>query len=528
MAEPPPPPESTRGPSLRARLTLLVAAAVAIGAGVAALIAGVVATSRVRAGLDTELEVQAASIAAVVDDRPGSVGRPGPGGEPAVPGRPGERPRPLPAGFLAERFGRRAAEVIAEVEAATGRDRVVAVVAADGTVVIGGALDGALDGATDGAADGAAAAASGVGARAAATRSPVIATVSVAGERWRVVAVPAGGNLAVQVAGPTAPVDATVRRVSVALVLGWLAVGVVAPVVAWPLTGAALAPLRRLSRAATQVRTTRDLTTPVPVDGPREVAELGRTVADMLGSLALAEAEQRRLVADASHELRTPLTSMRTNVEVLAGYGDRMDAAERARLLADLTAQAEELTVLVADLTELAAGAPGADPAARPAVEVAVDAVVVRAVERARRRADGAVVTVSTEPVTVRGSAALLERAVVNLVDNALRWGAAPVRVTLTRTVGADGAAWAELEVLDAGPGIATTDLPHVFDRFYRAVANRAAPGSGLGLAIVRDAATRHGGTAGIGPAPGGGTRVVVRLPALADRDDQRQAVEEP
>jgi hypothetical protein len=112
----------------------------------------------------------------------------------------------------------------------------------------------------------------------------------------------------------------------------------------------------------------------------------------------------------------------------------------------------------------------------------------------------------------VRGQPALLERAVLNVLDNAAKWSppAGSIEVTLTR-----GTTWV-LQVRDHGPGIAPEDLPKVFDRFYRAPTARSLPGSGLGLAIVRQAVESHGGSVSAQLPPGGGALVRIELPLSA------------
>ena len=146
----------------------------------------------------------------------------------------------------------------------------------------------------------------------------------------------------------------------------------------------------------------------------------------MLDTLEGSIAAQRQLVADASHELRTPVTSLRTNIEVLAE--NRLDGAERARLVADVQAQAEELSALVADLIELARG----DQPSPAREDVRLDALVAEAVERARRHAPGVTFRVELEPAVVDGVPDRLARAVNNLLDNAPATGArsrsSPVR----------------------------------------------------------------------------------------------------
>ena len=214
----------------------------------------------------------------------------------------------------------------------------------------------------------------------------------------------------------------------------------------------------------------------------------------MLASLEDSARAQRQLVADASHELRTPLTSLRTNIEVLA----RDDGARRRRSASscsrDVVAQLDEMTALIAELVELARGdeQQPADPE-----DVRLDLVAADAIERTRATSPASRSSPSSRSRRRRGVPATLERAIANLLDNAAKWSppGGDVEVTLR-----DG----ELTVRDHGPGIAEEDLPHVFDRFYRATAARGMPGSGLGLAIVRQVAEAHGGT--VAPsAPGGG-----------------------
>jgi two-component system, OmpR family, sensor histidine kinase MprB len=257
-------------------------------------------------------------------------------------------------------------------------------------------------------------------------------------------------------------------------------------------TRAAVRPVSELTDAAEHVARTRDLTRRIEREGDDELSRLAGAFNTMLEALEASQRAQRRLVADASHELRTPLTSLRTNLEVLGRSG--LGAQDHARLRADVIAQLEELTLLVADLVDLAREE---EPVAeREALRL--DELVAAAVERAARHAPGVHFATDLEPVVVDGVRSRLDRAVANLLDNAAKYGApgGTVEVTLR-----DGA----LTVRDHGPGIADEDLPFVFDRFYRAPSARGRPGSGLGLAIVRQAAEAHGGSVQADRAPGGG-----------------------
>ena len=224
----------------------------------------------------------------------------------------------------------------------------------------------------------------------------------------------------------------------------------------------------------------------------------------MLGALESSRDAQRQLVADASHELRTPLTSIRANVELLERARD-MPPADRVQVLASVRGQLEDLTD--PRRRPRRPGPPGERGPSRPrscgSTALVEDAVRARPPPCARDR-----VRVTAEPCMVSGSRARLARAVGNLLDNAVKWGppGSPVEVSVSG---------GEVAVRDHGPGIAEDDLPHVFDRFYRAPAARGLPGSGLGLAIVKHVADAHGGTVVAEPAPGGGTRLRVALPLL-------------
>ena len=131
---------------------------------------------------------------------------------------------------------------------------------------------------------------------------------------------------------------------------------------------------------------------------------------------------------------------------------------------------------------------------------------MTEAVERARRHAPHVRFEVDLERTLVNGVPSRLDRAVNNLLDNAVKFAGdeEPIEVRLH-----DG----ELEIRDHGPGIDAEDMPHVFDRFFRGARSRARPGSGLGLAIVRQVAELHAGSVSVAAAPGGGTVVRLRVP---------------
>ena len=329
-------------------------------------------------------------------------------------------------------------------------------------------------------------------------------TVSIGGTRYRVAAVQLTSSQALVLAQSMEPTYASLRQLAF---IAW-AVGIagvaLAGLAGWAVATNGLRPVRRLTEAAERVARTDDLTA-ISVTGDDELARLTAAFNTMLGSLAASRQRQSQLVADAGHELRTPLTSLRTNLELLA-QADRtggLPADARADLLADVRAQIDEMSTLVGDLVELARD----EPMRRHPEPVDLAEVVESAAARVRRRAPATTrIEVVAAPWLVIGEPMLLERAVTNLLDNAVKWGPPDGQVEVELRDG-------RLTVRDGGPGIAVADLPHVFDRFYRSAEARTLPGSGLGLAIVRRTAERHGGVVTAANAPDGGAVLTLTLP---------------
>ncbi|GGX27941.1 two-component sensor histidine kinase [Streptomyces malachitofuscus] len=276
-----------------------------------------------------------------------------------------------------------------------------------------------------------------------------------------------------------------------------------------------LTPIDRLTAAAVRVAHTRDLDADIPDEGGGEIRRLIRSINDMLAALRDSRRAQRLLAEDAAHELKTPLTSLRLNVELLIRLDRRgtldsaLPAESRTRLLNDLGAQVAELGTLVAELTDLARG----DVSDESTEVLDLADVVVAAATRARSRVPDIGIALDVTSVWVSGRPAALERAVLNLIDNAGKWS--PVDQLVQVRLRAEDAS-AVLEVDDAGPGIDAVDVPRVFDRFYRADSARALPGSGLGLSIVQRVVDAHGGRATVARSARGGALLRVDLPAAA------------
>jgi two-component system sensor histidine kinase MprB len=326
------------------------------------------------------------------------------------------------------------------------------------------------------------------------------------------VALAAGAPVrAIQIARSLNEVDHTLFNLRLILALVALGGIAAAALLGSLVSRATISPVRHLTEAVEHVTRTRDLARRIPSRGGGELSRLAsgfNTMLDALaGSMRALDASsrvQRQLVADASHELRTPVTSLRANIEVLQ-QSPSLPELDRERLLSDLVEQLEDLTTLINDVIELARG----DEPPSVLEEVRLDLLVAEETEQARRRAPRASIGEALQETLVLGDPQRLGRAVKNLLDNALKFGASdgPIEVALR-----DG----ELTVRDHGPGIAMEDVPHAFDRFYRGASARSLPGSGLGLAIVRQVADAHGGEASAEEAAGGGTLMRLRLSPLS------------
>jgi two-component system, OmpR family, sensor histidine kinase MprB len=332
-----------------------------------------------------------------------------------------------------------------------------------------------------------------------------IHTVNVDGQDYRVLTVANVDGGAFEIGRSLSEVDDVLNSLQLRLgVIGFIGVAA-AVLVGWLIAGRIVKPIDRLRVTAEDIARTQDLTTPVPTTGAAEIGSLGRSFTTMVDALATSRREQQRLVGDASHELRTPLTSLRTNAELLA-RADELGPGEYDDVVEGVQLEVQELSDLVSELVELAGDSSGSDEAPQT-VELADLAGDV--VTRARRRSGREIEVSSSGATTVVVRPQMIERAIANLVDNALKYSpdAASVDVVIDGT---------RLEVRDLGTGFHDADLPHVFDRFYRSVEARTQSGSGLGLAIVQQVVERHGGTVWAANRPDGGAVVGFELPTPA------------
>jgi two-component system, OmpR family, sensor histidine kinase MprB len=456
--------------TFRRRISIAAAAAVAVAIAIAAVSAYFIVRAELRGQIDDSLRQIAVRA----------------GGVPVISGGPVIRHAPLPGPIPLPSRGRQKLAVPAPEPG--GAPGYVQLVTREGHVVAPGPPEEQIppDATTLSTAAG--------------QTAENLRDETVNGVHVRVLTTQLDKGVALQVARPLTETDdvlARLRWILLAVAGGGIAV---AAALGAAVGRTALAPLRRLGGTVDEVRATGDLSRRVPIDGDDELSRLGVRFNEMIEALGRSVGAQRQLVADASHELRTPLTSLRTNIELLSRNG-AVPEFERERALDEARAQLEELTVLVGDVVELARdGETQAD-----VEEVRLDVLVEQALQRARRHAPAVRFEAELEPTTVRAAPERLERAVANLLDNAGKWSPAGSTVEVEVANG-------EVVVRDHGPGIDSEDLPHVFDRFYRAPSARGTPGSGLGLAIVRQIAESNGGSVVAEQAEGGGARLRLRL----------------
>ncbi len=333
------------------------------------------------------------------------------------------------------------------------------------------------------------------------------------GGRWRVYVLPVGDGEDYLVAlAPLERLDASVRRFRW-LVCGLTLAGAAVTLLAgFLLAGRALRPVAVLTATAQRIARSRKLDERVPVHANQD--ELGRlttTVNAMLASLEQASDAQQRFVSDASHELRAPLTIIQANLDLLERMSE-LPAEERAEILGEASRETHRLSQLVGDLLALARADAGIVLQRR---RVELDRILLDVVADARYLARGQRLEIDAlEPVILMGDPDRLRQLLLALLDNAVKYTPASGRIAVALV---KNSTHARLTVTDDGVGIPAADLPHVFDRFYRAdpARSRDPGGTGLGLPIARWIVEQHGGDITVTSEPGSGTQVRIQLPIV-------------
>lgn len=303
---------------------------------------------------------------------------------------------------------------------------------------------------------------------------------------------------------PIQAVQSHLQTLGIALLVIAIVGVLLAALLGWLVARASLVPLGRTTRDIEELASTLDVSRRVEEGRNDELGRLRHACNRLLEALQGAQESQRQLILDSSHELRTPLTSLRMNAQVLSRF-DELSDDDAAQLADDMVTQVDELTTLVGDLVELARG----EHSVEAEEDVDLDELVTECADVAQTHARTKAVTLDVDVArcVVHARRTRLARAIGNLLDNAIKFAPREGRVRVTCRSGV-------VTVEDDGPGIAESDLPHVFDRFYRSPRDRGLPGSGLGLAIVAQVASEASGTVEAGTSQSlGGARMVLRLP---------------
>ena len=307
-----------------------------------------------------------------------------------------------------------------------------------------------------------------------------------------------------------------IERIAFVLASGVTVAFLLSVVGAYLLARRALSPVSAVVAAAHRIRAG-DLSKRLPVPHSKdEIGDLAATINDMLAHLevTLARLEetldrQRRFVADASHELRTPLTSIHSYAQMLEEWALR-DPQIGPESVAAIKRESERMKGLIENLLELARGDEGMKLNLK---ENDLTEVVEEAAESARASVNGKVLIERPTPqqeVSAVFDRERLRQAISILLDNAVKYSPEGGRVTIG-IVEEDGSV--RVEVADTGIGIPEDQIPHVFERFYRAEEARSTEGLGLGLSIARQIAEDHRGSIEVRSKPGEGSTFIMRIP---------------
>jgi heavy metal sensor kinase len=320
------------------------------------------------------------------------------------------------------------------------------------------------------------------------------------------------GKPAIVVAAESmAPVESSVHRVVVLLILALPAALVLTALGGWWIARRALRPVERMTRAAERIEIER-LDEQLADPGTRdEVAHLAQTLNAMLARIRAAIGQQRRLVDDASHELRSPLAAMRSELDVSLRADELSPAARDA--LESVRDEVDRLTRTVDDLLTLASVDQGRLALATEPVDLGAVAANAGGALRPLAARRSITIEVDGSSAGVTGDPERLRQALGNLIENAVKFSP-DGGVVSVRTAAANGSA--SVTVSDQGPGVAPADRDQMFERFFRADASRSrgVAGSGLGLSIAREIAEAHGGQIRFAPREPRGAEFALELPS--------------
>ena len=321
---------------------------------------------------------------------------------------------------------------------------------------------------------------------------------------------------AVQVGQSLKEIENTLRYVLVFLVSGTIGVLIVAAIVGAFLARKALHPIEEINQAANHIVSVQDLKQRLPISHTNdEITRLTETINNMLQRLDNFFQAQVRLSADVSHELRTPLTAIRGNVDLLR-RGAASNPDELNEALAVIDGELDRMSRIVVDLLLLSQADAGLSLRMQ---QVELDTIILDVYRQAQVMANGVNIQLGHEDqALIQGDPDRLKQLLLNLVTNAIKHTPAGGKVTLSLYREPE---WVRVIIADTGRGIASTDLPHIFERFYR-TENNGQAGSGLGLSIAQWIAQAHGGQITVTSELGKGSVFTLWLPTKNCQVDTR------
>lgn len=286
-----------------------------------------------------------------------------------------------------------------------------------------------------------------------------------------------------------------------------------AAVASWLTIARALSPLATVTETAQQISSAGDLSRRIPLHGPEhdEVGQLVMTFNATLERLEHLFVSQQRFLADVSHELRTPLTVVKGNVDLMRKMGCADDES-----LASIENEADRLTRLVSNLLLETQAETGKLPLQFGIFEL--DTLFLEVFKKMKVFAHGRVQIIVTEidQIQIKGDRDRLEQVLINIISNAINYTAQGGKVFLSLAKTGDSA---RIIIRDTGIGISKEDLPHIFERFYRAEKSRSRKitgGFGLGLSISNWIVSHHNGHIEVDSSEGKGTSFAIYLPLIA------------
>ena len=325
---------------------------------------------------------------------------------------------------------------------------------------------------------------------------PEFRDVELQGRVNRVYVVPIQGGGALQLARDIEGISEALANIRSWLLGVGFTLVVLAIFASWWIARVVTGPLRDLSASANAISSTGSLEMAIAEAGSTEVRSLARSLNTMLQRIKESFDRERQFVQDASHELRTPLTSLRVNAELLERR--EIGEADRERILGDIRSEVDALTSISSELATLAID----QRSTEDLLDVGLSDASAVVAERIRRRSGRNISfhpdDVATEPVIVSLRLSQFERALSNLLDNAVKFSPADSDIAVRVHNSC-------ISVIDHGPGVTDDEKSKIFTRFYRSANTRSMQGSGLGLAIVKQFADDHGASVSVSDTPGGG-----------------------